>query len=185
MLTRRVVLGAAFASLATGCYGKFALTKKLHGWNGTLGNKFVNTFVFWLFLIIPVYGVCTFVDGVILNLIEFWTGQNPMASMAHEDGTTTRFARLSPDTVRITRELNGEVVTSFDVVLPGADAALVRDERGRTVGTVEALADGSLAVSTRGAEQLVSPGRVRELAATQAPVLAVAEALVDGALASR
>jgi hypothetical protein len=70
---------AAFVSVSTGCYGSFMLTKKFYNWNGSLGNKFVKSIVFWAFNIIPVYGVCAFADAFVLNLIEFWAGSNPMA----------------------------------------------------------------------------------------------------------
>jgi hypothetical protein len=65
---------AAFPS--TGCYGSFALTKKLHTWNGQVSNKWVNTLIFWAFIIIPVYEVCTLADGIVINVIEFWSGKN-------------------------------------------------------------------------------------------------------------
>ncbi|MCB0834032.1 MAG: DUF3332 domain-containing protein [Bacteroidetes bacterium] len=71
-----VVVGST--SLAS-CYGKFALTRKLYTWNGTLGNKFVNTLVMWVLWIVPVYGIAGLIDIVALNTIEFWTGSNPMA----------------------------------------------------------------------------------------------------------
>lgn len=66
--------------IQTSCMGKFALLKKLYAWNeDATGNKFLNNLLFWILLIVPVYGFVTFVDAVILNLIEFWTGSNPMA----------------------------------------------------------------------------------------------------------
>ncbi|MGQ1909335.1 DUF3332 domain-containing protein [Marinifilum sp. RC60d5] len=63
----------------TGCYGPFRLTKNLHEWNSTVGDKFINALVFFAFIVIPVYEVAVFVDGVVLNTIEFWTGDNPIA----------------------------------------------------------------------------------------------------------
>jgi hypothetical protein len=74
-----LVVLAFFITASTGCYGSFALTKKIYKWNGSLGNKFVNSIVFWVFNIIPVYDVCAFIDVVVLNTIEFWMGNNPMA----------------------------------------------------------------------------------------------------------
>lgn len=61
------------------CYGSFTVTKKLYNWNGTIGNKFVNTAVMWVMIIIPVYGVGFLVDFIVLNTLEFWTGSNPLA----------------------------------------------------------------------------------------------------------
>jgi hypothetical protein len=81
---------AAFPS--TGCYGSFALTKKLHTWNGQVSNKWVNTLIFWAFIIIPVYEVCTLADGIVINVIEFWSGKNVIggsapAAQARADGS--------------------------------------------------------------------------------------------------
>ena len=44
--TVAVLLGATAVSM-TGCYGSFALTSKLHDWNGQVSQKkFVNELVF-------------------------------------------------------------------------------------------------------------------------------------------
>jgi Domain of unknown function (DUF3332) len=65
--------------LLSGCYGNFNLTKKLYNWNGQVGNKFVNSAVMWVLFIVPVYEVAGFIDFAILNVVQFWTGKNPMA----------------------------------------------------------------------------------------------------------
>jgi len=62
-----------------GCYGSFSLTRKLYTWNGSLGDKFVNTAVMWVLMILPIYEFTGFIDFVILNTVEFWTGSNPLA----------------------------------------------------------------------------------------------------------
>ena len=62
------------------CYGKFALTRKLYSWNGSAAqNKFVVNLIFWGLCIVQVYSIAGLVDGVFLNTVEFWTGNNPMA----------------------------------------------------------------------------------------------------------
>ncbi|NOU60669.1 DUF3332 domain-containing protein [Marinifilum caeruleilacunae] len=63
----------------TGCYGPFRLTKNLHEWNSTVGDKFTNALVFFAFVIIPVYPIAVLADGIVLNTIEFWSGDNPVA----------------------------------------------------------------------------------------------------------
>lgn len=66
--------------MQTSCMGKFALLKKLYSWNEkATGNKFIDNLLFWILNFIPVYGFVVFIDAVILNLIEFWTGSNPLA----------------------------------------------------------------------------------------------------------
>jgi hypothetical protein len=59
------------------CYGKYALFNKFHKFNGSIGDKWINSLVH--FIASPVYGICLFADAVIFNLIEFWTGSNPIA----------------------------------------------------------------------------------------------------------
>jgi hypothetical protein len=75
-----VFLVLALLVTAFGCYGSFQLTTKVYKFNGGLGNKWVNELGFLVMSIVPVYGVAVFVDAIVLNTIEFWTGTNPMAS---------------------------------------------------------------------------------------------------------
>jgi hypothetical protein len=65
--------------LNTSCLGSFKLTQKLYNWNNSLGDKWINNIVFWVFLILPVYDAVLFLDTVIFNLIEFWGGSNPIS----------------------------------------------------------------------------------------------------------
>lgn len=74
------LLIAVMLVTAFGCYGSFQLVNKVYKFNGTLGSKWVNELGFLVMVIVPVYGVATFIDAVILNTIEFWTGKNPMAA---------------------------------------------------------------------------------------------------------
>lgn len=62
------------------CIGSFNLTKKCYNWNQSIGDKWINELVFIGLTIIPVYEICLFADGVVLNTIEFWSGNNPVAS---------------------------------------------------------------------------------------------------------
>ena len=76
-----VTLLCAGMIVLSGCYGKNACFNKLHDWNGTLGDKWINSIVHFILFWLPVYGICLFlVDGLVLNTIEFWTGSNPLAS---------------------------------------------------------------------------------------------------------
>lgn len=61
--------------LFSSCIGSFRLTNKLKDWNESIGDKWVNELVFLAMHIIPVYEVSIFVDAVVLNSIEFWTGK--------------------------------------------------------------------------------------------------------------
>jgi hypothetical protein len=78
--------------MMAGCYGSFNLTKKVYNWNGTMGGKWEKELVFLVLNVVPVYGIAATVDAVVLNSIEFWTGDNPMAStVTTKDGATIVF----------------------------------------------------------------------------------------------
>ncbi len=70
--------------LQTGCFGTFALTRKAYEFHdGISSSKFVKSLLFW----IPggiVYGIVGMLDVVIFNLIEFWSGSNPIAMQEGE-----------------------------------------------------------------------------------------------------
>ena len=65
--------------LFSSCIGSFQLFNNLREWNQGIGDKFVNELVFLAFNIIPIYGVAYIADVLVLNSIEFWTGNNPVA----------------------------------------------------------------------------------------------------------
>ena len=66
--------------LTTSCVGSFSLFNKLAHWNmRATDSKFLNEIIF--LLITPAYGVCAMADYFVLNTIEFWTGDNPVANI--------------------------------------------------------------------------------------------------------
>jgi hypothetical protein len=67
--------------LFSSCIGSFALFNKVKTWNQGVGNKFVNELVFVALHIIPVYGIVYLADVLVINSIEFWSGENPVASI--------------------------------------------------------------------------------------------------------
>ena len=72
-----VLLAGSF--LCSSCIGSFSLFNGYEKWQCNMtSNKYVNGIV-GLILQPIVGGVCLFVDAVVLNTIEFWTGSNPMA----------------------------------------------------------------------------------------------------------
>lgn len=62
------------------CIGSFNLTNRLLSWNKSVGSKFANEVVFFLFWILPVYEISILADVLVLNSIEFWSGSSPLAS---------------------------------------------------------------------------------------------------------
>ena len=79
MTLRAAVVLLAGSFLCSSCIGSFSLFNKYEKWQCNMtSNKYVNGIV-GLILQPIVGGVCLFVDAVVLNTIEFWTGSNPMA----------------------------------------------------------------------------------------------------------
>lgn len=67
-------------TMLSSCVGSFALTNSVLKWNNQVGGKFVNELVFFAFWILPVYEVTALADLIVLNSIEFWSGNNPMTA---------------------------------------------------------------------------------------------------------
>lgn len=68
------------STLLSSCIGSFGLWNGLRNWNTGLGSKFANEAVFLAFHIVPVYPIAYLADILVLNSIEFWSGDNPVAS---------------------------------------------------------------------------------------------------------
>lgn len=67
--------------LFSSCFvGKYGLWNKYIGWqNNMTENKFVNAIAG--FILVPIVGtICTLADVLVLNSIEFWSGDNPIAA---------------------------------------------------------------------------------------------------------
>jgi len=80
LIASMLVVTVLVFSLAS-CAGKFTLTHKLLNWNLSL-NKWLGSFLLFIFIVLPVYGVCMLVDWLILNVIEFYSHSNPVGTSA-------------------------------------------------------------------------------------------------------
>jgi hypothetical protein len=144
-----LVLVAAVGALSAGCFGKFQLTRKLYEINQSIDEKYVRSAVTWIF-VIP-YAVTGLLDFVLFNVIEFWTGENPVAgakvTKVYAQGNGKTILALSRDgsaTVAVIERYEGETLVS---------TLRVRDDGRGKVAAVE-TAEG---------------GKVREISAVAAP----------------
>ena len=97
--------------LASSCIGSFSLFNKYEKWQCSMtSNKFVNGIV-GFFLQPIVGGVCLFVDALVLNTIEFWTGDNPVA---HKVGETQKILGGDGRYYAVTNLKNGYEITTPD-----------------------------------------------------------------------
>jgi hypothetical protein len=151
-----LVLVAAVGALSAGCFGKFQLTRKLYDINQSIDDKYVRSAATWIF-VIP-YALTGILDLVIFNVIEFWTGENPVASApvtkVYAQGNGRTVLTLSRDgsaTVAVIERYEGErLVSTLRVRDDGAGkVAAVETAAGKEVREVVALAasDGSVDVT--------------------------------------
>lgn len=69
----------AGAMMTNSCIGSFSLFNKYADWvSHATGSKFLNAIIG--FVLSPVYGICLVADSLLFNTIEFWSGENPIAS---------------------------------------------------------------------------------------------------------
>jgi hypothetical protein len=149
-----VSVGVVFSS---GCFGKFQLTRNLYEINKSVEDKYLRSAVTWLF-VIP-YGIAGFLDFAVFNLIEFWSGENPLAAGAQarvfekgDDRAVMTFSREGGATVAtIKRYREGSLVSTLRV-RDGGTGSVTSElrEDGRVVRTMTAtpLPDGSVSVVT-------------------------------------
>ncbi len=141
-----------------GCYGEFALTKAVYEFNGDVSdNKFVQSLMTWVLGFLFVYSAAVLIDFVILNLIEFWTDENPMTAMRTLESPDGSRVVMTPNEsgneVRIDMIRNGETVESRRVVKTASGKFKVMDDGGQTIGEVNQINDGALELSRPDSEE--------------------------------
>ena len=88
----------------------------------------MNELVFVCMHIVPVYPIAIFADAVVLNSIEFWTGENPMAANVGETKIVTNTAG---EDIQITTTENGYNLSNGE-----QEMQLVFDEAEKTWSAV-------------------------------------------------
>lgn len=122
----------------TSCIGSFQLTNKMYQINNSLGNKWLNELVFVACCIVPVYEVTVFVDAIVLNTIEFWTGEKILAANTND----TKVVKNSEGVdVEITAMENGynltDGVTSMNLVFDEATQVWSAEYNGMSTNLVK------------------------------------------------
>jgi len=186
-----IALVTSLSILGTGCFGTFTLTRKVYEFNKGVGDKFVQSILFWAMTIVPIYSIAATVDIFILNLLEFWTGSNPLTMAPGDttsqdlevDGITLRLTLMDQGrTLQVARVVDGALV---DVItMTGANAygeAVAMDAQGQVLTTAHELA-GAITVETSEGDVLASataeelaPLRTQILWSTQENAVALAQ----------
>lgn len=162
----------ALAVGATGCYGPFNLTKKVHKWNGDVSdNKWVNEAAFLGLVILPVYVFATLGDAIIFNSIEFWGGKNPITaktikSLENGDQQAVMTYSAGERKLRIDLFEKGKVAGTL-VFEPEGDRMVARDGKGRVLMSAQTQGDKVVLRDAKGkvrAERALSELRDESLA---------------------
>jgi hypothetical protein len=148
---RTIVLTLTAAALlgTSGCFGSFNLTRKLYGFNKDVSkDKFVRELVFLGLNVVPIYGIAGFIDAVVANTVEFWTGENPISmtgSIKVDSATVVKRVGVVKNGERImtlsTFKSNKLVATTTMRLEPGATSMAFETvlADGRTESYVVAL----------------------------------------------
>ncbi len=146
-----LVLMAAVGALSAGCFGKFQLTRKVYDINKSIDDKYVRSAATWILVIVPVYEVAALLDLIVFNVIEFWSGENPVAS--------------APVT-KVYAQGNGKTVLTLSRDGSATVAVIERYEGKRLVSTLRVRDDGLGKVA---AVETAAGEKVREVSAVAAP----------------
>ena len=104
----------SFSIMSSSCIGSFSLFNKLLAWNKSVdNNKWINEMVFFALAAVQVYTIAIIADAIVLNSIEFWTGDNPVANTQTKQVETEKgvFAiTTNEDGHKIQKEGSDEIV---------------------------------------------------------------------------
>jgi hypothetical protein len=146
----------AFLSVSiVGCFGRFAVTRKIYDWNERVsGDRWVRSLVF--VLIVPIYGVVNLFDAFFANVVEFWSGQNPMASVPGTQrwaygpgGEAARMILREDGAIDVLITAPGHPAERFSLVRE-VDGVALRDASGAEIAHAGYAPDGEPALLDSG-----------------------------------
>lgn len=136
--------------LFTSCIGSFGLFNRMKDWNHTIDNKFVNELVFVALHIVPVYEIAYIADLLVINSIEFWSGNNPVADVGEVKKIKGENADYTVETIE-----NGYSITKEGE----APVELIYNNENNTWNVVaEGISTKLIRIHTDGTADLFLPG---------------------------
>lgn len=140
----------------SGCYGSFPLTNAVYKINGNVtDNTIIHSIVMIILVIIPVYGISMIVDGIVLNSIEFWSGDKMDFSKTYIDNNGNEVALIKGETeneaiLQIRSE--GKLIMERTYLRNEDGTTSILDMERQLVGTVEPQPNGEFVITEVGAE---------------------------------
>lgn len=147
-----VLLAGSF--LCTSCIGSFGLFNKYEKWQCNMtGNKFVNGIV-GLILQPIVGGVCLAVDALVLNTIEFWTGNSPVTASSTQQvkGEDGRYYAVK--TMKNGYEIKAPTGEITLLIFNEKDNSWTVSQNGITREIIRVNADGTIQATLQTGEKL-------------------------------
>jgi hypothetical protein len=119
-------LAALFATTAAGCFGQFRAVHAVYDFNRQASDSaVVRSLLQVALIVVPVYIVAALVDMLVLHVLDFINGTNPVAVETLPDGSALHMARIDAKTVRVRHVDKQGRESSFELER-GADGRLVQ-----------------------------------------------------------
>jgi len=127
---------AIVVSMSTACIGNFALAGNVRKFNLEFNEgRWERELLFVGMYIIPVYPFAGMIDILIINSIEFWTGENPISKAPSVSPVTAKnFTAEDGTQVTMTHQLDDTIMV--ELVTPAGETRtleLVRTDRGLVI----------------------------------------------------
>jgi len=167
----------------TGCIGSFGLTHKIYSFNKEVSPDLVVQELLFLGMnIIPVYPVGVFIDAFVLNIVETFTGENPLDTVqqphviALEGGGQIAMTNQGR-TLRIEQRIDGE--TTVLLLKRSRQGTELLDASGHLLRRVRSTSNGSILVEDGQGQLLSAHDRDEVLSVTAAWSLRRADAVAE------
>ncbi|MCW7506870.1 DUF3332 family protein [Leptospira levettii] len=115
-ILKTALVGLLSFGLLSNCFGKFGAIKAVYSFNAgiQIGTGKLAGFFRSLLMIFPLYiayGIGSFLDILVFNLIEFWTDRNPIAMAEYDfDGKLVKEYTENGQTITLTYTEWGKVL---------------------------------------------------------------------------
>jgi hypothetical protein len=131
-------------SMSTGCIGNFGLSGKVRKFNlEQTQDRWGREILFVVLYVIPVYPFAGFLDILVFNSIEFWTGTNPINGSASvtpiamqewttEDGTKVTMQGLPDNSIDV-NVVQPDGNTRYFNLTRTDEGVTARDEAGNVI----------------------------------------------------
>jgi hypothetical protein len=130
-MVKKVMIALLLVAMTTGCLGRSALSTKVKKVNlSVVENRYGREGIFLALNVFWVYRICTVLDLLVFNSIEFWSGENiisgqspvvdiPMSEaeqMGFNEINKAQIQRLTANEAKLYLDFNNGDKLTFDVI---------------------------------------------------------------------